>query len=405
MNASIFIARRIRGNKEKSFSSTVVKIAVSSVAIAIAVLIIAFAILQGFKDNIQNKLFSFSGHIQVNKLDDNESYVENPIPIRSFLDTNKALLKDISHIQRYATKAGLLKTEEEVSGVLLKGVDINVDSNKIKSNLIEGRFIKFEDSTFSKEIIISDVIAKKLKLKIDDVAWMYFIQNPPRYRKLKIVGIYQTGLEEFDDLYIFGDIKLIRQLNNWPDSLVGGYEIYVKDFANLTTTAFKIRDAMDYDMSLMMITDKYMQIFDWLHLLNRNAYIFMILILFVACFNMVSTILIMVMERTNMIGVLKALGATDNMVRRLFLINGFNIIVRGVFWGNLIGLGFCALQYYFHLIPLDAANYYMNHVPIKWDWTAIILVNMICFVTVTIILFIPLVIIPRISPLKAIKFH
>ncbi|MEY3416788.1 MAG: hypothetical protein RL711_477 [Bacteroidota bacterium] len=404
MKASIFIARRIRENKEKSFSSTVVKIAVTSIAIAIAVLIIAFAILQGFKDNIQNKLFSFSGHIQVNKLDDNESYVENPVPVRSFLEGNKVLSKEISHIQVYATKAGLLKTEEEVTGVLLKGVDKNVDSNKIKQNLVAGNFIQFEDSSFSKEIIISELIAKKLKLKVNDVVWMYFIQNPPRYRKLKIAGIYQTGLEEFDDLYIFGDIKLIRQLNNWPDSLVGGYEIYVKDFTKLQPTAFKIRDAMDYDMSLMMITDKYLQIFDWLHLLNRNAYIFMILILFVACFNMVSTILIMVMERTNMIGVLKALGATDGQVRKIFLFNGFNIIIRGVFWGNLLGLGFCALQYYFHLIPLDAANYYMNHVPIKWDWMAIVLVNLICFVTVTIILFIPLVIIPRIRPINAIKF-
>ena len=404
MKASIFIARRIRANKEKSFSSTVVKIAVASVAIAIAVLIIAFAILQGFKANIQNKLFSFSGHIQINKLDDNESYVENPMPIRSFLDKNPTLKKEITHIQMYATKAGLLKTEEEVSGVLLKGIDKNVDSNKIKSNLIEGEFIKFEDSTFSKEIIISDHIAKKLKLKIDDVVWIYFIQNPPRYRKLKVKGIYQTGLEEFDDLYIFGDIKLIRQLNNWPDSLVGGYEIYVKDFHNLEKTAFKIRDEMDYDMSMMLITDKYLQIFDWLQLLNRNAYIFMVLILFVACFNMVSTILIMVMERTNMIGVLKALGATDNQVRRIFLYNGFNIVVRGVFWGNLIGLGFCAIQYYFKIIPLDAANYYMNHVPIKWDWMAIFLVNLICFFTVSIILFIPLVIIPRILPIKSIKF-
>ncbi len=404
MNASFFIAQRIRDNKTKSFSATVVKIAVSSVAIAIATLIIAFAILQGFKRNIQDKLFSFSGHIQINKLDNNETFVENPIPANSTFLKDKSIAKNVDHVQVYATKTGLLKTEDEVVGVLLKGINATADSNRVKKNLVDGSFISFHDSTFSKDIIISDKMSKKMKLEVGDVVWMYFIQNPPRYRKLKVKGIYQTGLEEFDDLYVFGDIKLIQQLNNWPDTLVGGYEVYIKDFQQIIPTAQAIVHNMSYDLSLTLITDVYAQIFDWLELLNRNAYIFMILILFVACFNMVSTILIMVMERTNMIGMLKAMGGTNKVIRRVFLYNGLLIISRGVMWGNLIGLGFCAIQYYTQIIPLDEQSYYMDHVPIMWDWMAILIVNIMCIFVVTIILFVPLVIIPRVNPIKSIKF-
>jgi len=403
LNVTLFIAGRLRNNTGQSFSSTVVKIAIASVAIAIATLIIAFAILQGFKNNIQNKLFSFTGHIQVNMLDDNESYVESPMPKHSFLE-DKSLQPYISHVQLYATKAGLLKTEDEVAGVLIKGIDHAADSNRIKKSMVDGKYLTFNDEGFSKDIIISQKMASKMNLKVDDVVWLYFIQNPPRYRKLKVKGIYNTGLEEFDDLYIFGDIKLIQQLNDWSDSLVGGYEIYVKDFNQLEQTAHKIQSKMSYDMGLTLVTERYLQIFDWLELLNRNAYIFMVLILFVACFNMVSTILIMVMERTNMVGILKALGANNVQVRKIFLYNGLIIIAKGVVIGNLFGLGFCALQYYTHFIPLDQQSYYMTHVPILWDWQSIAIVNFLCISIVVVVLLIPLMVIARIKPINAIKF-
>jgi lipoprotein-releasing system permease protein len=244
-----------------------------------------------------------------------------------------------------------------------------------------------------------------MRLKTGDSLLMFFVQYPPRFKKLAIKGIYETGLEELDDQVIIGDIKLNQNLNNWADTLVGGYEIYIKNFSQLDEVSQKVFEVMDYDMQLEKITDKYLQIFDWLTLLRRNVRIFLVLILFVACFNMVSTIFIMIMERTNMIGLLKALGARNDQVHAIFIYNGLFIILRGMLFGNLIGLGFCALQYYFKLIPLDPENYYMSSVPIEWNWLMIVLLNLLIFVMISLVLVIPVFIISRISPIKAIKFN
>jgi lipoprotein-releasing system permease protein len=405
LNLYYFISKRINKSRKGSFSSVVSVIATCSIMLGIAIMIISFSILEGFKNKIQNKIFSFGSHMQVTKYDLHKSYEESPLTTNSELFRHPEKVKEINHIQAYSMKAGLLKTKEEVMGVVMKGIGRDFDFDRFRQNIVEGSFIQFKDSGYSHDIMVSRKIADKMRLKSGDSLLMFFVQYPPRFKKLVIKGLYETGLEELDDQVIIGDIKLNQNLNNWADTLVGGYEIYIDDFSLLDDVSQKVFEVMDYDMQLEKISDKYIQIFDWLTLLRRNVRIFLVLILFVACFNMVSTIFIMIMERTNMIGLLKALGARNDQVHAIFIYNGMSIILKGMFFGNLIGLGFCALQYYLKLIPLDPENYYMSSVPIEWNWLTIVLLNLMVFVLISLVLVIPVFIISRISPIKSIKFN
>jgi lipoprotein-releasing system permease protein len=255
--------------------------------------------------------------------------------------------------------------------------------------------------------VISRKIASQLRLKISESVLLYFIQNMqsrPRVRKLTVSGIYETGMEEFDESIVLGDIRMIQRLNDWSDTLVGGYEIYLNNFNNIDTAAEKVFDLMEYDMQVEKVTDKYIQIFDWLSLLNRNVAIFLVLIFFVACFNMVAILLILIMERTQMVGLLKAVGASQDQVRKIFLWGGVRLVIKGLIWGNLIGIGFCVMQDYTQLIPLDVEAYYMNTVPIDWDWLTILLLNMAVLALVSLVLIIPTTIISRIRPVQALRF-
>lgn len=404
LNLYYFISKRINLVGKDSFTYLVIRIATISIAIGLAVMIASFAILSGFQEKIQAKIFSFGSHIQVTRYDISRSFEESPISKNTELYTNKGSIKNIAHIQVFSQKPGLLKTDDEVSGVIVKGIGPDFNLESFKPNIIKGDFISFSDSSYSKDILISKKIANKLKLNINDTVLVYFVQNPPRYRKLEIKGIYETGLEEFDEFMIIGDIRLNQRLNSWPDSAVGGYEIFVKDFERLDETSQEVFESMDYELQLQKITDKYMQIFDWLALLNRNVIIFLVLILFVAAFNMVSTLLIMIMERTNMIGILKAVGANNKQIRMIFIYNGITIILKGILWGNIVGLGFCLLQYYFKIIPLDPENYYMTFVPIQWNWPVFLGINLLTLFIISLVLFVPVIIISNIKPVKSIKF-
>lgn len=407
MNIALFIARRIQQTQGKSFSTTVARIGVGSIAIGVAVMIVSFAILGGFKKTIQQKIFSFGAHLQVSQYSLNRSFEETPVSTNTDLYQHYEKIPEISSIQVYSHKAGLLKTNEDIQGVILKGVGKDFNREAFGQNMVDGRFVSFADTSYSREIVISRKIASQLRLKINDDVLLYFVQNAqsrPRVRKLQVTGIYETGMEEFDESVVLGDIRLIQRLNHWNDTLVGGYEIYLKDFKDLEVGAEKVYDLMDFDMQVETVRDKFIQVFDWLSLLNRNVAIFLTLILFVACFNMVAILLILIMERTQMIGILKSVGATQSQVRRIFLLGGIQLVARGLLWGNIIGIGFCAFQYYFKLIPLDVEAYYMNTVPISWDWPIFLLVNLAVLVLVTLVLIVPTIIISRIQPVQALRF-
>ena len=380
------------------------KIAIASIGIGLGIMIISFLILKGFQLKIQEKIISFGGHLQVTKFTLSRSYEEDPISKNLALYNDYSDYEYINHIQEFANKAGLLKANEEVMGVVLKGVSSSFDLSKFSQNIVDGKFPDLTQGKTVNEIMVSQNIADKLNLEIGDDARLYFIQNPPRVRKLTISGIYETGMEDFDEKIILGDIRLVQSINNWPDSLVGGFEIFLNDFNKADYYQDELEDIVGYENYIEKISDKFAEIFDWLSLLNRNVVIFLSLTLFVACFNMVSILLILIMERTQMIGVFKALGAANKLIRRIFIYNGMRLIAKGILLGNIIGIGFGMLQDKFHFLTLDPKSYYMEFVPIEWNWGIIILLNILTFIMVSLVLTIPTMIISTISPIKSIRF-
>lgn len=404
MNFSFFISKRISKETVGSFSSIINRIAIVSIGLGLAVLLLSFMVLYGFKTEIKDKIYSFSGHLIVSKYTLSTSYEEGSIAISDSLINFIKEYPLTKHVQPYAMKAGLLKTEEEVQGVIIKGVDQSFDTTSFKKHMIEGRFPDFTGESYSTEVAISSKISQYLELKSGDDVLVYFVQNPPRFRKLQVTGIYETGLEEFDEKIIIGDLGLVRRINNWPDSLAGGLEIFISDIDQLDQAESDLFHTLGIDLYVDKVTDRYIQIFDWLNLLNRNVVILLTIILFVSGTSIISIILILIMERTQMIGVLKALGASNKLIRSIFFWNGLQLIIKGLLWGNVIGLMLGAIQYYFKLIPLDAANYYMSHVPIEFDFMTVIWLNLLVLTLIGLTLLIPIAIISRVQPVKAIRF-
>lgn len=404
MNLPYFIARRITNNASGSFSTVINKIAVISISVALAALITSFMILKGFEETIKEKIYSFSGHLTVSKYTLSTSFEQSSIVVEDSLLTRLGELPGVDYLQTYAFKAGLLKTEEEVQGVILKGLDQYFDTTMFSRHMIAGHFPRFPETGYGTEVALSYKIANYLRLSIGDEVLVFFIQDPPRYRNLKITGIYETGLEDFDEKVILGDINLVRRLNGWGEHTVGGIEIYLDDPKTMDVAESMVFENTSSDLYVDKVSDKYIQIFDWLGMLDRNVVIFFTLMVCVASFNMISIILILIMERTHMIGTLKALGSGNGLLRRIFFVNGVNLILKGIFWGNVFGLGCCYLQDRFKLIPLDPTNYYMNHVPISFDYMAVLLLNLLVVTITGFTLFIPLTVISRIRPIKAIRF-
>ena len=373
-----------------------------SIAAGLAIMLISFAILEGFRYEIRSKIVSFGGHLQVSKFDTDNNYEEMPISIATGIsELNK--VKGVKQLQSYARKTAIIKTDEEVAGVVLKGVGRDYNLSAFHKLLQSGTPLVLPDTT-TNDILISQRLADKLMLKPDDKVVFYFIQQPPRFRRLRVAGIFETGLEEFDDTYVIGDLRQVQQLNGWDSTEIGGYELLVQNFDQLDVIAQRVEEKTPYDMQVSKITSIYVQLFDWLSLLKKNVNIFIILIMVVATFNMVSTLFILILERTQMIGLLKALGATDLQIREVFFHKGLALTFKGLLLGNVIGLGFCALQYYTHFIPLDPENYYMSTVPIRWNWPVIGGLNLLILFISMFSVFLPTAMISRIKPVKAIKF-
>lgn len=404
-----FVAKRIRNNEAGSFSATVSRIGVASIAIGVAVGIVSFAVLIGFKETIQKKVFLFGAHINITAFALGNTYEEGAMNIRNPVADELKRMPEISHWQAVAHKSGILKTSDEIKGVLLKGVGKDYDWDLFKNTLVEGRLIGKTDSSslkygYSSEILVSRKIASQLKLKPGDDVIMYSLQDPPRPRKLKISGIYDTQMEEFDDRLIIGDLALVQRLNGWGPDSIGTYEVYLKDFQQLDNVSLHLKKILPPAVYLQKVTDVFRQLFDWLILLDRNTAVFLTLILFVACFNMISILLVMIMERTPLIGLLKTLGSPNKQIRMVFFRVGLYMVRQGLLIGNIAGLAFCWIQHEFKVIKLDPVNYNMDTVPIIFDWATFLLINVITIVVSALILLIPTLIITRIQPIKAMLF-
>jgi lipoprotein-releasing system permease protein len=405
LNLSYFISKRISQEQQEGFSSTIHKIAVASIGIGLGAAIVSFLIMNGFQETIKNRIYSFSGHLIITKFSMGNSMEETPLDVNVELYNNYQKLGFVRHMQEYAHKAGLVKTEDEVLGVVIKGVGKTFDTTSFQSNLIEGRFIHFPDSGYANEVVLSKIIAGKLDAKVGDQITVHFFQNPPRFRRLTVTGIYETNLSEyFDGKVIISDIRLIARLNDWADSVAGGLEVFVKDINRIDDAGMAMSQMIDYDLNIEPVSSKYIQVFEWLDLLSRQVNILLVIILIVVCVNMISIILILVMERTQMIGMLKALGANDKLIRSVFVYNGISLIIKGLLLGNAIGLGLCYIQYQFKIITLNPEDYYMSFVPISWHWEIVAMLNLLTFLVVTVVLLLPTAIISRISPIRAIRF-
>ena len=407
MNTSLFIAKRLYNTKENNnnYTRPIIRIAILAIALSVAIMILSVFILSGFKNEISNKVFGFGGHINISKFNYNQSYENDPIYLDPDVFSKIESLDFVSSIHPFATKAGIVKESDEILGVVLKGVDKNYNWKFFGENLISGELPVFNDTTTSKNVIISKNISNKMKLDVGDDLVMYYVQKPTRVRKFKVIGIYNTGLAEFDEVVVIGDLKHIQKLNNWQGNQVGGYEIITNNVSNIELFSEIIDENIDYDLKALDIKQKYPQIFDWLRLQDFNVLIILILMLIVGGVNMITSLLIIILEKSRLIGILKAIGATNWNIRNVFIYNSLYIIFNGLLWGNLIALTFSICQNYFDLISLDENIYFMSFVPVKIELMSLFLINIGTIVICYLILVIPSVVISKISPAKSIKFE
>jgi lipoprotein-releasing system permease protein len=404
LNLSYFIAKRISFKQAGGFSGIIHRIAVASLAVGLGVALLSIMVLGGFQKTVSSRVYGFTGHFQVQKFQMSTAYEEQPFSLNAAFLTQVPSFPFVTKVQSYAHKAALLKGAEEVEGVLVKGLGQDMDSLGFAQYLVEGRMLHLPDSGVSNEVLLSRVLANKLLIEVGDKVTLYFVQQPPRFRRVEVVGIYETYLENFDEKIVIGELQTIRNLNGWTSDQVGGLEIHVDDPAKADSYAGLLEEKLDYDLKLSDSRERFLDIFDWLKLLDTNVVVFISLIGFVAVFNMGAILFLLIMERTQMIGLLKAMGAKNSQVRALFFWNGIHILGKGLLYGNAIALGLGGLQDYFHLVPLDPISYYMSYVPIDWNWPVFLLLNLGVAVLTAAVLWIPVGIISKVDPIKSIRF-
>ena len=414
MNTEFFIARRIVTGKgtESRISRPVIRIAILGIALGLAVMLVATAIVTAFKEEVRSKVIGFGSHIRIINYDNNSSYETVPISKNQPFYPSLEQIPGIKHIQIFGIKAGIIKTKKEIQGVVLKGIGPDFDWSFFKKNLVDGHIFTVTDSSRTNEVLISKLLSDLLELKTGDSFVMYFVQDPPRMRKFTVAGIYETSLEDFDKTFILADIKHIQRLNNWKPDQISGFEVTVDRFRDLDRLTWLVREKVGTSFTedktrlrVENIIRKYPQIFDWLNLQDTNVWIILILMILVAGFNMISGLLILILERMKMIGILKALGATNWSIRKIFLYQSAYLVIRGLFWGNIIGLGLCWLQDRFKLIHLNPETYYLKSVPINFDPLLILGLNAGTLLIIVTILILPSYLIARISPVKTIRYE
>jgi lipoprotein-releasing system permease protein len=415
-NFELFLARRIFTDKgtAKMFSKSIVSIAVFGIAFGLLVMIMAVAIVTGFKNEVRNKVIGFGSHIQLVNYDSNASYATIPVSENQPWLPELKSMKGIRHVEVFATKPGIIKTDEDIQGIVLKGVTSDFDWSFFRESLVEGNLFSVSDTGTTDKVLISKQMAMMLKLKVGDPLYTYFLNegsNVQRMRRFHICGIYKTSLEEFDRLFVIGDINQLRKLNDWESDEVSGFEITINNFDNLDEMMNKVRSlTVNYgsdEQSVLRpvsITSKHPEIFDWLNLLDMNVWIILTLIILVAGFNMVSGLLILILERTTMIGVLKAVGTENWSIRKVFIYLSVFLIGKGMIWGNAIGIVFCIIQSHFGIFKLDPTSYYLDTVPINLKISHLLLLNAGTLIITTLMLLVPSWYISRIAPDKAIRF-
>ncbi|MEF3079968.1 ABC transporter permease [Winogradskyella poriferorum] len=409
MNLELFIAKRIIGNKayKSSVSAPIIKIGIAAIAIGIIVMLIAIATGLGLQQKIRDKVVAFNGHIEITNYDTNASD-ESQVPIlrdQDFYPKFNAV-EEVSHIQGVATKFAVIRTETDFEGVVIKGVGSDYKWDYFKEFLVNGRLPDFSGKR-NEEILISSYLANRLGFKVGDKFQTLFGENlnkMPRIINYEIVGIYNSGFQELDEKFCIADLRHIQRLNKWEANQIGSFEVFIDDFSDIDKTYEKVFKEIPSILNATPVSQKYYTVFEWIKIFDSNINVIIVIMIIVAGINMITTLLVLILERTNMIGVLKALGSSNWSVRKVFLYNASYLIGLGLLWGNLIGIGLLLAQKYFKLFPLNPDTYYVSEAPVYLNWDYIFILNIGTFVACLLMLLIPSVIISRISPVKAIRF-
>ena len=405
MSFSTFIAGRITFKSKRTFSKLIVRIAIIGIMLGLGVMILSLAVVRGFKQEIREKIRGFAGDIQIQKFDLNNSYENSPFYTDSTFVKKALKNKVITEVMPFATKPGIIRANNEIEGVVLKGVDKNYDWTFFKKTLVAGRVIDFSDSANAqKQVMISQQTADRLRLKVGDHIIMYFVQEPLRARPFMICGIFDSGVDEVDKTFVIGALSLIQRLENWAPNQIGGYELRIDDFDKLSYASYAVDDILPTKLKAYTVIQNYPTIFEWLNLLDNNTAVMLVLMIIVAVINMISALLIMILERTSMIGMFKAMGANNWSIQRIFLYNALYLVGLGLLLGNILGFGLGYFQLSTHFFTLDPASYYMPFVPIQFDWLDDVLLNAGTLLVCLLVLIIPSTLVTKITPVKAIRF-
>lgn len=401
---SQFITNRLVKENNKKFSRPIYILAIVSITIGIIVMILSLSIVQGYQQAISHKISGFGSHIQISNYDSNNSYETAPVDANQDLFSTLLQNPNVKHTQSFCLKAGILKLDDQIEGIVLKGVDNNYDWAFMNENMIEGTIPQITDSSSSTDILISKTIANKLKIDLNDKVQVYFIQEPPRVRVFKVCGIYDTGLGDFDKKYLFVDIKHIQKLNSWLANQSSGVEIILNDFSKLDETTKEIGANIPYNLRSQSIKQLYPDLFDWIELFDVNIIVLISIISIIGILTLTSTILIFILEQTSFIGIMKAMGCNNSILSSIFINLTSRILWWGIFWGNLISLILLFIQKYFKVIKLDAENYYIDHIPINLSFFNFAVVDICSVIVIIIAIFSPIYFVTRkVSTIKAIS--
>lgn len=406
MKTSTFISSRIFSLSKENLSSTVMRIAVASVALGVSIMLISIAILVGFKNQIEDKVIGFISPIHVQALNQNESLEETPFTFDSVL-ANRLDFHFISSLQQTAHKAGLLKTDDEIYPLVMKGVNKDYNWDYIESYLIDGELPRYSDTLRSNDVLLSKVIADKMKLEVGDDVRVWFVDDEmkARGRKFSVKGIYETGLFECDERFVYCDLNQIRRLNGWDDNQVGRLEIRLTDETNVDEYNNLIYYSLPHSLTSMTARETYPQIFDWLDLQDMNVVIIIALMVLVAGITIISMLLIIILEKTSTVGLLKAMGADNGLIRSIFLKKSCRLLLLGMLIGNAFGIGLCLFQKYTNFIKLPPESYYLSSVPIELNVYYILILNITVILLWILMLLLPTVLINNIRPSKSIRFN
>ena len=405
-----FIAKRLITAKDhkSSISAPIIKIAVTAIALGIIMMIISIATGTGLQEKIREKVAAFNGHIIISNYNNNASDVSTePLLINQPFYPKFKNISGIDHVQAVASKDGIIRTETAFEGIIYKGVGKDYHWNNLEEYLVSGRIPNLK-SDLNQEVLISQYLANRLRLKLGDSFNTFFIKEEatkiPNSRRFKIVGIYNSGFQEFDSAYIIGDIRHLQRINKWKSNEIGSFEIFIDDFTQINEKGKQIYNEISSTLDSKTIVEKYYYIFDWLKLFDFNILVILIIMIIVSTINMIVALLVLILERTQMIGILKSMGANNWTIRKIFLYNALHLIIRGLFWGNLIGISMLLLQKYFGIIKLNPESYYVNVAPVEINLVYILGLNLGTIIICILVLLIPSYIITKISPAKTIRF-